>query len=154
MNYIATIEIPKNSDRRIHKGNQSHNMGIFEDFGAISEKITANGGRMPLAYGFINDTKSTDSSYEFSDEIDVMVFSIREFKTEDVVEVYPFAMMVRQDGDYKVLAHDHTMKLDSWNDVPAEMQKTLMEFNGFKLPIVEVKDKEAAILYLNNNMLK
>jgi hypothetical protein len=46
------------------------------------------------------------------------------------------------------------MKLDSWNDVPAEMKKTLMEFNGFKLPIVEVKDKEAVILYLNNNMLK
>ena len=55
MTYIATIEIPKNSDRRIHK---DYDELKFIDFGLISEKITANGGRMPLAYGFINDTSS------------------------------------------------------------------------------------------------
>lgn len=150
MNYLATIEIPKNSDRRIHKGNQPHNMGIFEDFGLISEKITANGGRMPLAYGFIEETHNPGEN----DEIDVMVFSEHEFKTEDLVEVIPFAMMIRSDGDHKILAHDDTMQLNSWDDVPADMQKTLIEFNGFKLPIVEVKSKQETILYLDNNMLK
>ena len=83
-----------------------------------------------------------------------MIFSEKDLKTEDSVEVSPFAMMVRQDGDYKVLAHDDTMNLNSWDDVPLEMQKTLMDFNGFKLPIVEIKDKESAILYLNDNMIK
>lgn len=150
MKYLATIEISKNSDRRIHKGNQSHNMGIFEDFGPISEKITANGGRMPLAYGFIEGIHNPGEN----DEIDVMVFSEHEFNTEDSVEITPFAMMVRSDGDHKVLAHDDTMQLNSWDDVSAEMQKTLMEFNGFKLPIVEVKSKQETILYLDNNMLK
>jgi len=150
MKYLATIEIPKNFDRRIHKGNQPHNMGIFEDFGPLIDKIKTNNGRMPLAYGFINDTTSTDSTYEYSDEIDVMVFSNNQFKTENIVEITPFAMMVRQDGDYKVLAHDDTMRLDSWDDVPADIQKILMEFNGFKLPIVEVKNATETIEYIES----
>lgn len=154
MNYTATIEIPKNSDRRIHKGNQPHNMGIFEDFGLLSDKIKANDGRMPLAYGFINGTESTDSTYAFIDEVDVMIFSEKEFKTEDTVEITPFATMMREDGDYKVLAHDDTMQIDSWDQVPADMQKTLMEFNGFKLPIVEVKGKEETIAYIEGVKVK
>lgn len=151
MKYIATIEIPKNSDRRIHKGYEDHIKGQFVDFGPISDKITANGGLMPLAYGFVENTLGNDG---VPDEIDVMVFSNNELKTQDSVEVFPFAMMVRQDGDYKVLAHDETVSYNSFDEVPTEMQKILMDFNGFKLPIVEVKDKEAAILYLNENMLK
>lgn len=151
MKYIATIEIPKNSDRRIHKGYEDHIKGKFVDFGPISEKITANGGRMPVAYGFIENTLGTDG---VPDEIDVMVFSENELKTEDSVEVIPFAIMVRQDGDYKVLAHDNTIIFNSFEEVPVEMQKMLMEFNGFKLPIIEIKNKKEAILYLDNNMLK
>jgi|JI10StandDraft_1071094.scaffolds.fasta_scaffold296920_2 inorganic pyrophosphatase len=151
MKYIATIEIPKNSDRRIHKGYEDHIKGQFVDFGPISEKITANGGRMPIAYGFINNTIGTDG---LPDEIDVMVFSESDLKTEDTVEVIPFATMVRSDGDHKILAHDNTILYNSFNEIPAGMQKTLMEFNGFKLPIAEVKNKEETILYLNNNMLK
>jgi inorganic pyrophosphatase len=89
MKYIATIEIPKNSTRRIHKGNQPHNMGIYEDFGPLIDKVKVNDGKMPLAYGFINDTNSSDSVYEYPDEVDVMVFSEKEFKTEDSVEIIP-----------------------------------------------------------------
>jgi inorganic pyrophosphatase len=151
MNYIATIEIPKNSDRRIHKGNQPENFGKFMDFGPISDKITANNGRMPLAYGFIENTTGSDGE---GDEVDVMVFSEKEFKTEDSVEVTPFAMMMREDGDYKVLAHDGTVQIDSWDHVPVEMQKTLMEFNGFKLPIVEVKGKDETVAYLEQVRIK
>lgn len=151
MKYIATIEIPKNSDRRIHKGYENHIKGKFVDFGPISEKITANSGRMPVAYGFIENTRGTDG---VPDEIDVMVFSENELKTEESVEVTPFAIMVRQDGDYKILAHDNTMVFISFDEIPIETQKILLEFNGFKLPIIEIKNKEEAILYLNNNMLQ
>jgi len=150
MKYIATIEIPKDSDRRIHKGNQPENFGRFIDFGPISEKITANDGRMPVAYGFIEGTHNPGEQ----DEIDVMVFSENTFKTEDSVEVIPFAMMVRSDGDHKVLAHDDSIQIDSWDDVPVDMQKTLMEFNGFKLPITTVEDKEKTILYIDENMIE
>ena len=150
MKYVATIEIPKNSDRRIHKGNQSHNMGIFEDSGPLIDKIKANNGRMPLAYGFIENTKSTDSIYEFPDEVDVMVFSTKEFKTGDSVSVTPFATMIREDGDHKTLAHDDTMQVNSWEEVPVEMQKTLMDFNGFKLPIIRIENKEDTIKYLES----
>lgn len=71
MTYTATIEIPKNSGRRIHKGNQPDNFGTFVDFGSISDKITANNGRMPLAYGFIENTTGSDGE---GDEVDVMIF--------------------------------------------------------------------------------
>lgn len=150
--YIATIEIPRNGDRRIHKGYEEHIKGQFVDFGSIAEKITANGGLMPVAYGFIENTLGTEEGVP--DEVDVMVFSENEFKTEDSVEVIPFAIMVREDGDYKVLAHDSTMDLKSWDDVPAEMQKTLMEFNGFKLPIVGIKNAEEATEYLESRTVK
>lgn len=147
MNYLATIEIPKNSDRRIHKGNQPENFGKFVDFGAISEKITANGGRMPIAYGFIENTISADGE---NDELDVMVFSTKDLNTEDTVAITPFAMMVRSDGDHKVLAHDESVIINDWNEVDPELQKTLLEFNGFKLPIVEVQNKEKTLEYIKS----
>lgn len=145
MKYIATIEIPKNSDRRIHKGNEPDNFGIFTDFGPLIDKIKANNGRMPLAYGFINGTTGTDGE---GDEVDVMIFSDRDLKTEDTTEITPFAMMVREDGDFKVLAHDDTIQIGSWDDVPADMQKILMDFNGFKLPITEIKDTADTVEYI------
>ena len=144
MKYIATIEIPRNSDRRIHK---DYHEWKFIDFGLISEKITANGGRMPLAYGFINDTASETVE---RDETDVMIFSTSDFETGDSVEVVPFAMMVRADGDYKVLAHDNTISYTSFDEIPADMQKTLMDFNGFKLPIIEIKNAEDSIAYIES----
>jgi inorganic pyrophosphatase len=147
MKYIATIEIPKNSDRRIHKGYEDHIKGQFVDFGPISDKITANGGLMPLAYGFIEDTRGSDG---VPDEVDVMVFSTKDLKTQDSLEVTPFAIMVREDGDQKILAHDETMQLDSWEDVPEETKKILMEFNGFKFPIIEVKNAEDTIAYIES----
>lgn len=151
MNYTATIEIPKNSGRRIHKGNQPDNLGKFVDFGPLIDKIKANNGLMPLAYGFIEDTTGSDGE---GDEVDVMIFSEKELKTEDTVEITPFAMMMREDGDYKVLAHDDTVQLDSWDQVPVDMQKTLMEFNGFKLPIVEVKGKDETVVYIESVKVK
>ena len=144
MNYIATIEIPQNSDRRIHK---DYHEWKFIDFGLISEKITANGGRMPLAYGFINNTASDTPE---QDEVDVMVFSENQFKTGDSVQIVPFAMMVRQDGDHKVLARDSTVQITSWQEVPADMQKILMDFNGFKLPIVDVKNAQETSTYIES----
>lgn len=151
MIYTATIEIPKNSDRRIHKGDQPDNFGQFIDFGPISDKITVNGGRMPLAYGFIENTTGSDGE---GDEVDVMIFSDKEFKTEDRVAITPFAMMIRSDGDHKILAHDDTIQIDSWDDIQPEIQKTLMEFNGFKLPIVEVKGKDETIAYIESVKVK
>jgi inorganic pyrophosphatase len=147
MKYTATIEIPKNSPRRIHKGNQPENMGKFMDFGPISDKITANGGLMPLAYGFIENTTGSDGE---GDEVDVMVFSNKDLKTEDSTEITPFAMMMREDGDYKVLAHDETVQINSWEEVPEDMKKILMDFNGFKLPIVAVKNTDDTIAYIES----
>jgi hypothetical protein len=50
MQYTATIEIPKASDRRIH---MRYDKTGFIDLGPISEHITVNGGVMPVHYGYI-----------------------------------------------------------------------------------------------------
>ncbi len=145
MKYVATIEIPKDSPRRIHKSYDPEKEGAFVDLGLISEKNTANGGLMPLAYGFIEGTVGSDGE---GDEVDVMIFSTNEFKTGDSVEVWPFATMIRDDGDYKVLAHDGTVDIASWDEIPADMQNILMEFNGFHHPIMEVKDAQETQSYI------
>jgi inorganic pyrophosphatase len=99
------------------------------------------------AVEFYSGNKNFDGE---GDEVDVMIFSEKEFKTEDQVEITPFAMMMREDGDYKVIAHDDTMRINSWDEVDLEIQKTLLEFNGFKLPIVEVKGKDETIAYIES----
>jgi hypothetical protein len=50
----------------------------------------------------------------------------------------------------RYLLHDDTIQISSWDDVPMEMQKTLMDFNGFKLPIVGIRSKEETIKYLES----
>jgi inorganic pyrophosphatase len=150
MNYMAIIEIPKNSDRRIHKGMHPENAGRFVDLGPLVDVIAVNDGKMPVAYGFIEHTIGTDGE---GDEIDVIVFSENNFKTGDSVSMIPFAMLIRSDGDHKVLAHDDTVQIDSLDDLPTDMQKLVMDFNGFKLPIVEVQYRNQTIEYINSRMV-
>ena len=58
--------------------------------------------------------------------------------------------MVREDGDHKVLAHDDTLQINSFEDLPETDRKTLMDFNGFKLPIVKVENAEDTIKYIES----
>lgn len=145
MNYTAVIEIPKDCDRRIHWGNQPENRGTFVDLGPLVEKIPVNGGKMPMAYGFLKNTVGTDGE---GDEVDVLVFSNNEYKTGDEMPVTIVGIITREDGDQKLIAHDDSMVFDSFEDLPEELRKVTLDFHGFKSPIISVEGKEAALKYL------
>ena len=113
MNYKAIIEIPKNCDRRIH---MRYDGSGFEDFGPIKEKIPVNDGAMPVAYGYIVDAINKDEK----DNVDVLVFSNKEYKTGDEMDVTIFGLMNRDDGDHKILAVDATIDYKSFDDIPTK----------------------------------
>jgi len=68
MQHIATIEIPKGSDRRIH---MSYDKSGFVDLGPIKDQIPVNEGVTPVCYGYIDGTLNKKEG----DEVDVIVFS-------------------------------------------------------------------------------
>jgi inorganic pyrophosphatase len=123
-------------------------MGIFEDFGPLKAVIPINDGKHPSAYGFLKNTKSTDSTYEHPDEVDVAVFSNKEFKTGDEVAVSIIGMFIREDGDHKVLARDESFEAEAFEDLPPDLQKVMLDFHGFKHKITSIENKESALKYL------
>lgn len=96
MQYIATIEIPKGSDRRIH---MSYDKSGFIDLGPIKEHIPVNEGVMPVHYGYIEGTVNKEEG----DEVDVIVFSKNPYNTGDKVEIEILGSFVRKDGDHKMM---------------------------------------------------
>lgn len=150
MHYTAIIEIPKNCDRRIHWGNRPENKGTFVDLGPLKEVIPVNDGKMPMAYGFIKNTVGTDGE---GDEVDVLVFSEKEFKTGEEVSITVFGILKREDGDQKVLAHDDTVSYKSFGDLSPDLQKVTTDFHGFKHKIVSIEDKNSAELYVQGTVV-
>jgi inorganic pyrophosphatase len=140
VNYKAIIEIPKNCDRRIH---MRYDGSGFEDFGPIKDKIPVNDGAMPVAYGYIVDAINKDEK----DNVDVLVFSNREYKTGDEMDVRIFGLMNRDDGDHKILAVDSTVEYKSFDEIPADEQKLIMEYFGYQKNIM-IMDGESADEYL------
>lgn len=143
MNYTAIIEIPKNGDRRIHF---AYNRKDFIDLGKLGDVIPVNDGLMPLHYGFITTAFNNDEG----DEIDVLIFSKNEYKTEDKVAIRPIGMMIRADGDHKVIATDDTVDYQSFTDAPADEQKKVLDFNGFKHPITSMINAEETVKFLES----
>lgn len=144
MTYTAVIEIPKNSDRRIHKAIGS---GEFVDFGPIQEKIPVNQGKMPVAYGFIKDTFNPGEG----DEVDVLVFSEKALQTKDEVTIEIFGMLVREDGDHKVLAADRTTHIRSVSEIPEELWDLITHYFSTKYRIVKIEDKLGTEKYLKES---
>ena len=68
----------------------------FVDLGPIREQIPINNGIMPVAYGYLKDVINKKEK----DNIDVLVFSNRDFSTGDEIEVIPFAVIKRSDEDH------------------------------------------------------
>src|SRR5690349_7141229 len=104
MAYTAIIEIPKGIDRKIH---MKHDKSGFFDFGAIKDQIPVNNGVMPVHYGYLEGIMNEADH----DEVDVMVFSKKDYKTGDKMEVEVVGVLTREDGDNKIIAFDN-----SWED--------------------------------------
>ena len=145
MQYIATIEIPKGSDRRIH---MSYDKSGFIDLGPIKEHVPVNEGIMPVHYGYIEGTVNREEG----DEVDVIVFSKKPYNTGDRVEIDILGSLVRKDGDNKVIAHDAS-ESDSVFEVLSEVdRKLIMDYMGYKSPIISVETREQAVEYIKNSV--
>ena len=120
----------------------------FVDLGPIREQIPINNGIMPVAYGYLKDVINKKEK----DNIDVLVFSNRDFSTGDEIEVIPFAVIKRSDEDHKVLAHDDTVLLKGWSSVLLKERKLILDYFGFKGQ-VKVEGVDEAESYINQSLI-
>lgn len=139
----AVIEIPKGCDRRIHL---KFDKTEFEDFGPIKDKIPVNEGVIPVDYGFIADTHTKEN-----DEVDVLIFSNREFKTGDEVEVEVIGIIKRADGDDKVLAVDDSRpEIKTWLDISETERQLIEEFFSHHHKFLAIEGKTEAEDYIKS----
>jgi len=145
MQYIVTIEIPKGTDRRIH---MSYDKSGFIDLGPIKDHIPVNDGTMPVHYGYINDTVNKEEG----DEVDAIIFSKNSYVTGDKFEVKIIGMLTREDGDHKVIVCDDSENDFVFEELVESEQKLILDYIGYKSPIVSVDTKEKALKYLRNSV--
>lgn len=121
----AIIEIPKGDNRRRHIKKDKTG---FIDLGPLKEVIPVNDGVMMAHYGYIPDTFNKSDE----DEVDVIILSDRKAEVGEEIEIKPIAVMMREDGDNKVIAVDSTRSsIKSWNDVSTIEKDFLEKFVGF-----------------------
>lgn len=139
----AVIEIPKGDDRRRHL--KTDKTG-FVDLGPIKNTIPVNGGIMPVHYGYISGTFNVSDG----DEIDVLILSYVDLRVGQEIEVDPIAMIMREDGDDKVVAVDGSRKyLSKWGDVEAFERDLIEKFFGYHYKFLSIEDAEFAMQYIH-----
>ncbi len=142
MKYKAIIEIPKDSDRRIH---MKYDGSGFEDFGPIKDKISVNDGVMPVAYGYI---KGAINKVE-KDNVDVLVFSDKTYKTGDTVEVKVIGLLNREDGDHKIIAIDDSVSYKDFLEITQSERELVLDYFGYGHTI-NIKGTSEALKYLTD----
>lgn len=115
----------------------------FEDFGPIKEKIPINDGVMPVAYGYIEGATNKLEK----DNVDVIVFSNKEFKTGDEVKVEIIGLLSREDEDHKIVAIDDSVSYKDFYEVPEQERNLVLAYFGYNHQI-RVDNIEDAIKYL------
>lgn len=143
MKYKAIIEIPKGSGRRIH---MAYDNSGFIDLGLIKEQIPVNDGIMPVSYGYLSEAINKEEK----DNVDVIVFSTRQYATGDEAEVDIIGILTRRDGDHKIIAVDDSEKIGNFDDLPQEEKELILKYFGYKSEIVSVGSKEKAIEYIHS----
>ncbi len=146
MKYTATIEMPKGESRRIHLSYNKEEG--FIDLGPIKEQIPVNDGIMPVHYGYIDNTTNEIEK----DEVDVLIFSTKSYKTGDKVEIDIFGMLNREDGDHKVLATDDSMATNTFDEMSVDTRNLILEYFGHKSKVISVDTKETALKYVEKSV--
>ncbi len=147
------IEIPKGDDQRRHL---SHDKKQMLDLGPTKNVIPVNDGVMPIAYGFAIGTLQRDEASknpdEIPDEVDVLLYSKRNFRVSETTTGTPIAFITRADGDHKVVAVDSTTKaVRKWEDIPSAERYLIVRYFGYKSPIEKIEGTREAIEYIEKN---
>jgi len=151
MKVTAVIEIPKGDTRRRHldeakAGTDNWTLEDFIDLGPIKDRIPVNEGVMPIHYGFLKNTWNKDER----DEIDVLVLSSRTFKPGDEIEIEPTQLIIREDGDHKVVASDATL-VGTLDELPPHEREVVYSYFRYTSPIIEVLGKRETEAYIKQN---
>lgn len=139
--FKAIIECPEGDDRRRHFDKKQNKV---IDLGSLKNVIPLNNGITPVNYGFIKNTKCEADG----DEIDVLLVSDNKIKVGEEVEINPIALILRADGDDKIVAVDESTKekYKSWNDLP---NKDLIEnFFSFHYKFLSIENSKKAYQYI------
>lgn len=137
----AVIEIPKGDSIRRHY-NKSQNR--FVELGPIKNLVPVNNGIMPVNYGFIPNTQNPEDN----DELDILVLSQNTLTVGQKLEVTPFAILRRKDGDDKIVAIDDTMNINSWEDINLSQRESMLNYFGYKSAIVAIGSKDETEHYI------
>lgn len=143
MKYSAIIEMAKGESRRIH---MSYDNTGFIDLGPIKEQIPLNNGIMPVHYGYIEGTLDKKEG----DNVDVIVFSDRLYKTGDRLSVEVIGMLTREDGDHKVVAVDDSLRFKDFSEISSSENKLILDYFGFKSKIVSIDGTFQAEEYIKS----
>lgn len=139
----AIIEMPQGDDRRRH---MKYDKSGFIDLGPTKDVIPVNGGVMPVNYGYIKDAFNPGEG----DEVDVLIFSKRVLSVGQEIEILPFALIRRDDGDDKVVATDDSIKdLTKWEDVGKEERELIERFFSYHHQITKIENKEETKKYID-----
>lgn len=139
----AIIEIPRGDDRRRH---MKYDKSGFIDLGPTKDVIPINDGVMPVNYGYISDTLNVGEG----DEIDVLIFSKQILSVGQEIDILPFALIRRADGDDKVVATDNTLDIKSWEDIEKGERELIEKFFSYHHKFIAVENKEEAEKYIES----
>jgi inorganic pyrophosphatase len=144
--YQAIIESPEGDDRRRHFDKKENRIIDIEP---LKDVIPVNNGIAPINYGFILNTKCPADN----DEIDVLIISDKKLKIGEQLDVYPIALIMRADGDDKIVATDSTTfnKYKEWQDIAESKRKLISDFFSCHYKILSIKDSKKAKEYLENH---
>ena len=138
------IEIPRGGDRRIH---MRYDGNGFEDFGPIKERIPINDGIMPVSYGYLTDFVNKKEG----DNVDCLVFTNKNLKTGETVDVEVIGIMKRGDGDHKILTKDETVEINKFTDLKEKERNLIKEYFGYKKRL-KIEGKNKAAEYLSEEL--
>ena len=66
------------------------------------------------------------------------------------MRIIPIALILREDGDDKIVAIDKTVEnIKEWDDVDEKERKLTLDYFGFRHKIISVKNSKSAIEYIN-----
>lgn len=139
----AIIEIPLGDDRRRH---MKYDKSGFIDLGPTKEVIPVNDGVMPVNYGYIKDTLNIGEG----DEIDVLIFSKQILSVGQEIDILPFALIRRADGDDKVVSTDNTLDIKSWEEVKQDERELIEKFFSYHHKFIAIENKEEAEKYIES----
>ena len=138
----AIIEMIKGDRIRRHL---KYDKSGLVDLGLIKDVIPINDGVMPVHYGYIPATFNNED-----EEIDILIFSDKDLEVGEEIEVEPIALIIRADGDDKVIAVDDSVNLKSWPDVPAGERELIEKFFSYHHEFKSIQDAALAKQYVED----